>query len=78
MVMTTRATMTTEQLRIDGVDVRRITVDCPHGTSIADLINGRLRGAPDAETMARILAERHEAEEGCGCVLPLLTPGALA
>ena len=76
--MTTQATMTTDQLRINGVDVRRITVDCPHGTSTADLINGRLPGAPDADTGARILAEHHEAEERCGCVLPLLTPGALA
>jgi hypothetical protein len=78
MVMTTRATMTTQQLRIDGVDVQRITVECPHGTSTADLINGRLPGAPDADVVARILAERHETEERCGCVLPLLTPGALA
>jgi len=76
--MTSRATMKTEQLRIAGVDVERITVDCAHGTSTADLVNGRLPGAPDADTVARILAERHEAEEGCGCALPLLTPGALA
>ena len=76
--MSTRATMTSEQLRIDGVEVRRITVDCPHGTSVADLINSRLPGAPDSETVARILAERHEAEERCGCALPLLMPGALA
>jgi hypothetical protein len=78
MVMTTRATMTTEQLRIAGVDVERITVDCAHGTSTADLVNGRLPGAPDADTVARILAERHEAEEGCGCALPLLAPGTPA
>lgn len=76
--MTSRATMTTELLRIDGVDVQRITVDCPHGTSTADLINGRLAGAPDPDTVARILAKRHEAEERCGCALPLLTPGARA
>ena len=76
--MTTRATVTTEQLRIDGVDVRRITVDCPHGTTTADLVNGRLPGAPDADTVGRILALRHEAEERCGCALPLLTPGARA
>ena len=76
--MTSRATMKTEQLRIAGVDDERITVDCAHGTSTADLVNGRLPGAPDADTVARILAERHEAEEGCGCALPLLTPGALA
>lgn len=76
--MTARATMTTEQLRIDGVDVQRITVDCPHGTSTADLINGRLSGAPEAAIVTRILAERHEAEEGCGCTLLLLTPGARA
>jgi hypothetical protein len=70
--------MRTELLRIDGVDVRRITVDCPHGTSRADLINGGLPGAPCPDTVARILAERHEAEEGCGCALPLLTSGARA
>ena len=76
--MTTRATMTTQQLRIDGVDVQRITVECPHGTSTADLINGRLAGAPDVAIVARILVERHEAEEQCGCALPLLAPGARA
>ena len=76
--MTTRATMATLQLRIAGVDVQRITVDCPHGTSMADLINGRLPGAPDVDSVARILAERHEAEEHCGCALRLLTPGARA
>ena len=78
MVMTTRATMATLQLRIAGVDVQRITVDCPHGTSTADLINGRLPGAPDVAIVARILVERHEAEEHCGCALPLLAPGARA
>ena len=78
MGMTTRATMTTDQLRINGIEVRRITVDCPHGTTTADLINGRLSGAPSADTVARILAERHEAEERCGCALPLLTPGTPA
>jgi len=76
--MTTRATLKTEQVRINGVEVQRITVDCPHGTSTADLINGRLPGAPSADTVVRILAERHEAEERCGCALPLLTPGVLA
>ena len=76
--MTTRATMRTDQVRVGGLDVVRITVDCPHGTTTADLINGRLPGAPDTGTIARILAERHEAEEGCGCALPLLTPGARA
>jgi hypothetical protein len=78
MVMTRHATMTTEQIRIDGVEVRRVTVDCPHGTSTADLINGRLPGAPDADTVGRILAARHEASEHCGCALPLLAPGARA
>ena len=76
--MTTRATMTTKQLRIHGVDVQRMSVECAHGRTTADLVNGRLRGAPGAEMVARILAERHEAEEGCGCALPLLTPGARA
>jgi hypothetical protein len=76
MVMTTRATMTTKQLRIHGVDVQRMSVECAHGRTTADLVNGRFRGAPNAETIAWILAERHEAEEGCGCALPLLTPGA--
>lgn len=76
--MTSRATMTTEKLRIDGVDVQRITVDCPHGTTTGDLVNGHLPGAPDHDAMAWILAERHEAEESCGCALPLLTPGARA
>ena len=76
--MLTRATMTIEQLRLDGVEVQRITVDCPHGTSTADLVNGRLPGAPDSDTVTRILAERHESEERCGCALPLLVPGARA
>lgn len=76
--MTNRATMTTEQICLDGVEVRRMTVECAHGRTTADLINGRLPGAPDPDAVAQILAERHEAEEGCGCVLPLLAPGALA
>ena len=74
----TRATMTTEQLLLDGVEVRRMTLECPHGRTTADLINGRLPGAPDPDAVALILAERHESEEGCGCILPLLTPGAPA
>lgn len=76
--MTTRATVATLQLRIGGVDVERITVDCPHGTTTADLVNGRLPGAPDPDVVGRLLAERHEAEEHCGCALPLLAPGARA
>ena len=76
--MTTRATMTTDQLRINGIEVRRMSVECAHGRTTADLVNGRLPGAPDAATVGRILAARHEASEHCGCALPLLAPGARA
>lgn len=76
--MTSLATMTTERLRIDGVEVERIIVDCPHGTTTGDLVNGHLPGAPDHDALARILARRHETEERCGCALPLMTPGAPA
>ena len=76
--MSSLATVTTERLRIDGVDVERITVDCPHGTTTGDLVNGHLPGAPDHDAMARILASRHETEERCGCALPLIQDGARA
>lgn len=75
--MTTTATVATEDLVVHGVAVQRITVDCPHGTTIGDLLVGKF-GAPGRDEIVKVLAARHEDEERCGCALPLLGDGATA
>lgn len=72
--MRTVAKVSTEQLRIGGVDVRRLTVDCRHGTTTGDVI-GDDQSRVD---VLAVLVARHEAEERCGCALPLIQAGARA
>lgn len=76
--MTATATVTTRQALLGGLDVEEIVVDCPHGTTTGQLVNGHKPGAPGRDELVALLAGRHEVEEGCGCALPLLATGGRA
>jgi Mrp family chromosome partitioning ATPase len=59
-----------------GPDSQLIVLDCPHGTTTAHVLAARQ--VVEIDQIVRVTAARHEAEEHCGCALPLLTSGARA
>ncbi len=59
-----------------GVGGQRIVIDCPHGTTTAAVLAAR--PVVEKDQIVAVTAARHEAEERCGCALPLMAPGTQA
>jgi len=68
--------MTATLRAIPGPDGQLIVLDCPHGTTTAQVLT--LRPLVRTDQIVRMTAAQHEASERCGCALPLLTRGARA